>query len=226
MARHPLSSFADLWQHHERLYFEVFSEALLKLIQKGKTFDNEDAISESLCVDLNEVCFEISKSRQIEVNNPVWEGPIQPVKYDELKGGKVRKRPDFTCKRMNRFASSGDEHEISLHVECKQLGEPTSSSWILNENYVTEGINRFDSSTHEYGKRAPSGFMIGYLVSMTPESVLMGVNGYQKKHLPDNPDLTFAFAGGKLFESHQALSRKHVQPEKFGLIHLWADLRG
>lgn len=225
MARHPLSSFADLWHHHEQLYLEVFSEALLKLIQKGKIFHNEDAISESLCVDLNEVCFEISKSRQIEVNNPVWEGPIQPVKCDELKGGKVRKRPDFTCKRMNRFASSADEHEISLHVECKQLGNPTSSSWILTENYVTKGIIRFDSTTHEYGKRAPAGFMIGYLVNMTPESILMEVNSYQKKCLQDNPELVFTFDGGRLFESQQPLSRKHVLPEKFNLFHLWADLR-
>jgi len=226
VARHPLSSFADLWQRHEQLYFEVFSEALLKLIQKGNAFDNEDAISESLCVDLNEVCFKISRSRQIEVRNPVWEGPAQPVVNSELKGGKIRKRPDFTCKNLNRFASSAEEHEISLHVECKQLGKPTSSSWILNENYVTRGIRRFDSTIHEYGKRAPSGLMIGYLVSMTPETILGEVNCHQKKHLPDNPALTFEFDCGKIFECCQFLTRKHVIPEQFQLRHLWADLRG
>lgn len=226
MARHRLSSFADLWQHHESLYLEVFSKALLKRVLKGEVSGNEDAISESLCVDLNEVCFEISKKRSIEVRNPTWEGPAQPVINNELKGGKIRKRPDFTCKCLNRFASSAEEHEISLHVECKQLGKPTSSSWVLNENYVTKGIRRFDTADHEYGKRAPSGLMIGYLVSMTPETILDEVNSHQMRHLSDNPKLVFEFDDGRLFESRQMLTRKHVLPVRFDLIHIWADMRG
>ncbi len=225
MARHSLSSFTDLWMQHEHLYLEVFSTALLKLAEQEPSLVNEDAISEELCIPLNQVCFEMGKSQNVEVRVPVWERPVHPVAKEELKGGKIRKRPDFCCSCLNRFALSAEEHEVSLHIECKQLGEPTSSTWILNENYVKRGIKRFDSTTHEYGKRALSGLMIGYLVNMTPETVLAEVNCHQKKHMPDNPDIVFEFGDGKLFWSRQPLTRKHVLPECFELIHLWADLR-
>lgn len=224
MTRHSLSSFAVLWQRHERLYFEVFSTALQELTTKAIPLNDEDTISETLCVILNHVCFDLGQSGNIEVRTPVWEGPIQPVVAGELKGGKSRKRPDFTCKCSNRFAPSAEEHEIPLHVECKRLGDSSSSSWNLNENYVNNGIQRFDSITHEYGKRAPSGLMIGYVVGMTPENILTEVNGYQKKSLPANPAIEFEFGVGNLFESRQSLTRVNVLPEQFLLIHLWADL--
>jgi len=224
VARHSLSTFAALWQRHERLYLEVFSSALKELATKKISMEHEDTISEALCVTLRHVCFEFSHNRDIEVKTPDWEGPIQPVEEEELKGGKIRKRPDFTCKRFNRFASTAEEHEISMHVECKRLGRPTSATWILNENYVKNGIERFDSTTHGYGKRATSGLMIGYIIDMTPEAILSEVNEYQKKHLPDNPAIEFEFGVGNLFESRQSLARKYVLPEQFLLIHLWADL--
>lgn len=223
MARHSLSSFAALWQRHENLYLEVFSSALKELFSKKISLEHEDTISEALCVTLRHVCFEISHTRNIEVKTPEWEGPIQPVEEEEMTGGKIRKRPDFTCKCFNRFASIAEEHEISMHVECKRLGKPTSATWILNENYVKNGIKRFDSPTHEYGKRANSGLMIGYIIDMSPETILFEVNGHQKKHLPGNPDIEFEFGVGNLLLSRQSLTRMHVFPEQFTLIHLWAD---
>lgn len=225
MARHSLSSFTALWQCHERLYLEVFLSALQELTVEVVPLDDEDAISETLCVLLNQVCFDLGQSRNIEVPTPVWEVPIQPVVAGELKGGKIRKRPDFICKCTNRFAASAEEHEIPLHVECKRLGDSSGSSWNLNENYVKNGIQRFDSIIHEYGKRAPSGLTIGYVVSMTPKSVLTEVNGYQMKSFPANPAIVFKFEVGKLFVSRQFLTRLHVLPEEFELLHLWADLR-
>lgn len=225
MARRSLSTFTALWQCHERLYLEIFLSALQELTAKIVPLDDEDAISETLCVILNQICFDLGKSRKIEVSTPVWEVPIQPVIAGELKGGKSKKRPDFTCKCSNRFAASAEEHEIPFQVECKRLGAPTSSSWNLNENYVNDGVKRFDSISHAYGKRAPSGLMIGYVISMTPETILTEVNSYQKKNLPSNPAIGFNFAVGKLFESCQFLKRLHVLPEKFELFHLWADLR-
>ena len=224
MARHSLSSFAALWQRHESLYIEVFSSALKELATGKISLGHEDTISEALCVTLRHVGFEFLHTRNIEVKTPDWEGPIQPVEEEELKGGKIRKRPDFTCKCFNRFASTAEELEISLHVECKRLGKPTSATWILNEKYIKNGIMRFDSTTHEYGKRAASGLMIGYIIDMSPKAILTDVNEYQKKHLPDNPTIEFEFGVGNIFESRQSLARKYVRPERFTLIHLWADL--
>lgn len=225
MARRALSSFASLWDRHKRLYSEVFSMALMKLADMDSISGNEDAISEMLCLFLNNACHYMGKSRDLEVSTPNWEKPIQPVVKNELKGGKSRKRPDFTCKCINPWADSPESYEISLHVECKLLGNPTSQSHVLNKNYVINGIKRFDSKSHEYGKRACSGIMIGYIISMTQKTIETEVNNYQKKHLPDNSDIKFELDSSPLIETRQNIKRKNVKPIGFELIHLWIDLR-
>jgi hypothetical protein len=204
----------------------VFSTALRELAEKDSISGDEDAISELLSLIIRQVCFYFNRSRDNEeIRAPIWEAPIQPVNQVEVRGGKRRKRPDFTCYYFNCHAGSPDEQEIPLHVECKRLGSPTSSSWNLNENYVINGIKRFDCSTHQYGKRSPSGMMIGYIISMTPEEIETEVNGYQKKHLPNYPDITFTFDDRKPFQTYQKIQRRSVEPAQFELIHLWVDLR-
>ncbi len=225
MARRKLSSFSSLWARHKQIYLSVFSMALMKLAEMDAISGNEDAISERLCIFLNNVCYTISKSRDQEIATPYWEGPISPVTEDELKGGKVRKRPDFTCKCLNPWADLPEHFEISLHVECKLLGNPTSASWVLNKNYVVDGIKRFDSKTHKYGKRASSGIMIGYIISMTPEKIETEVNKYQEELLPENPDLIFTVGSTPLNQAHQVINRRHIEPVHFELFHLWIDIR-
>lgn len=225
MARRPLSPFITLWNRHILLYSEVFSTALQELSELASISGDEDAISEILCSILNRVCFNFGKSRNQELQTPYWETPIQPVTGDELKGGKIKKRPDFTCKCINPWAASPEKYEISLHVECKLLGYPTSATWILNKNYVKNGIKRFDSKIHEYGKRADSGMMIGYIISMTPQEIESEVNDYQKKHVPEYPEIKFFFDTTTLFKTRQDIKRKNVMPDRFELIHFWVDLR-
>lgn len=225
MARRQLSSFETLWKRHVLLYSEVFSEALRELSESAFFSKDEDGYSEKLCSILNRVCFNLGKSRNQELQTPCWETPIQPVTNNELKGGKIKKRPDFTCRLLNPWADSHEKHEISLHIECKLLGYPSSATWILNENYVKNGIKRFDSEIHEYGKRADTGMMIGYIVSMTPEEIESEVNTYQKKHLPEYTGIKFSLDSTTLLRAHQYISRKNVTPAQFELIHLWGDLR-
>lgn len=219
-----LPSFALIWRKHETLYLAVFSQALVRLAEKKHPMDKEDMISEQLCLILNVVCFEESQKRNYEIRTPDWEKPIPPVVDNELKGGKG-KRPDFTCKCYNPFASCSEEYEIALHVECKLLGNPSSNTWILNKNYTTEGIKRFDDKSHEYGKRAPSGLMIGYIISMEPKQIVYEVNNFQQKQFPNNKKLSFQFNNPPVFREKQNLKRKNVNPEVFHLIHLWVDLR-
>jgi len=226
MARHAVPSLSGLWQRHETIYTGIFTLALQRLSDDQCDKSNEDMISERLCPILNTVCFEESKKNNWEIRTPDWEKPIQPLTDGELKGGKVRKRPDFTCKITNPFALYPNEHEIPLHVECKRLGVPTSTTWILNENYVIHGIKRFDSRKHEYGKRATSGMMVGYIISMSPEVILDEVNTYQKKHCSYNPAIEFKFVKNNVWQYRQKLNRKNLKPEIFKLVHLWVDLRG
>lgn len=225
MARHDISSSSALWEKHETLYVGIFIMALRRLSESESDISHEDGISEQLCPLLTEICFEESRKKNAEIRTPDWEKPIQPVNSSELKGGKKRKRPDFTCKLVNTFAACADDHEIGFHVECKRLGYPTSSGWTLNENYVTKGIKRFDSASHEYGKRAPSGMMLGYIISMSPETILEEVNSHQAKHCADNPPIAYRGVREEIRRYGHELDRKNVQPRKFKLIHLWVDLR-
>jgi len=199
--------------------------ALRELSESASVSGDEDAISEILCSILNRVCYKLGKSRNQELQTPYWETPIQPVTGDELKGGKIKKRPDFTCKCINPWAASPEKYEISLHIECKLLGNPTSATWISNKNYVKNGIKRFDSKFHEYGKRADSGMMIGYIISMTPQEIESEVNDYQKKHAPEYAEIKLFFDTTTFFKTRQAIKRKNVLPVRFELIHLWVDLR-
>jgi len=225
MAKRVLPDFYILWNKHKQLYSQVFSEALLALSRRKSIPNNEDAVSEILNIHLTQVCFDRCRNDREEVKTPDWEKPISPKTDRELKGGIKRKRPDFTCKCINSRAEIPEEYEIALHVECKMLGLPTSEKWILNRNYVKNGINRFDSHSYEYGKHAPSGMMIGYIRSMTPEEIQTEVNEYQKNLLPNYPAFTFIFDKEKTFKTCQSFQRLHVIPLQFELIHLWVDLR-
>jgi hypothetical protein len=225
MGRHSVPSFSTLWQKHESLYVGVFIMALRRLSEDGCDATREDDISEELCPLLSDICFEEGVKCNGEIRTPDWDKPIQPVNRNELKGGKAKKRPDFTCKLVSTLADRSDDHEIPFHVECKLLGVPTSRRWILNKNYVTEGIRRFDSKSHEYGKRAFSGLMIGYVMSMTPDQILEEVNSYQRKHCSANPAVEFESTIEAVRQYGQKLKRKNLVPREFRLIHLWVDLR-
>ncbi len=219
MARKKASigKFNQLWQRHELLYRGIFEEALKLLEISDYQRRDEDAISEALCIDLVRVCF----SHRNKPMPPQWEGPISPVLIEELKGGKSRNRPDFTCKLVNTLANSYDTHTISLHIECKRLGEKTGS-WDLKRNYVRRGVNRFNSRKHEYGKQATSGMIIGYIVSENKPDILNAVNGHLAAWAL--PQVSFVFAA-KVEICEVNFYRDYVEPNDFKLVHIWADLR-
>ncbi len=212
-----IGSFVSLWQKHESLYVSVFLEALTALRITNAQRNDEDAISEALCPVLRQVCFQ----NKTDVALPRWEDPIQPSTAKELTGGKKQKIPDFTCALINPFAKSAEMYEIPFHVECKRLGSRTGS-WNLNKNYVTNGVCRFGTRTHEYGKRAVSGMMIGYIINMDRETILLDVNS----HLLRQGFSTLFFDDQEeSVTCEQRMNRNQVKPAEFKLIHLWADLR-
>lgn len=104
MARHRLPSSSALWQEHETLYVGVFIMALRRLSENRCDATGEDDISEQLCPLLSDICFEEGAKCNGEIRTPDWDKPIQPVNKNELKGGKKKKRPDFTCKLVNTLA--------------------------------------------------------------------------------------------------------------------------
>ncbi len=207
----------QLWNRHEKLYESVFYKALCLMEITDVENRNEDSISEELNLKLRAVCF----NNNYHLNLPVWEGPIPPTTNNQLKGGSKGKRPDFSCTIVNPFASSLEDYDISLHIECKRLGI-MKGSWNLNKNYVMNGVRRFDSSNHKYGQNASSGIMIGYITSSKRTIILNEVNNHLKHQFPQ---LSFNFFS-KVEICSIKLARRNVTPCNFKLIHIWADLRG
>jgi len=206
-----INSFPSLWANHETLYCDIFLEALNQLKITDEQRNNEDDISEVLYLSLNEVCFK----HKDDIMTPCPERPKSPVKKDEIKGGKKRKRPDFTCNLVNSMAASSVTYIIPFHIECKRLGDGN-----LNKKYVSDGVTRFDIKSHEYGQRADSGMMIGYMISSTPALILKNVNQHLKNKYPE---LEFSFSR-KVVSENQELVRTKVLPVQFKLIHLWVNL--
>ena len=223
MARRRIC-FAELWNRHEGLYRRIFVQALIRLAAESSISGDENSISKHLSTIVVTVCREIANTENREVQLPASDGLNQPVHVDEMQEDFTRTRPDFTCNCINPRAESNEDYLIPFHIECKLLGEPTSTTWILNTNYVTHGIARFDLESHRYGNRASSGIMIGYIISMTPEQIQTEVNSCIEKKLPDVPPLVFALSDVPLQSQHR-FARRHVTPTPFTLIHLWVDIR-
>jgi hypothetical protein len=108
----------------------------------------------------------------IELPVVVPEGRNPPLASDRERSGREFKIPDFYWAYHDH---DGDEPARQFVVECKRL-TPASRGWIYTEQYVTAGIARFIGVTHEYGKAAPSGAMVGYLQALSYGAALAAVN--------------------------------------------------
>ncbi len=120
-----------------------------------------------------------------------------------------------------------DACERRFVLECKRLGKPTSSSWILNENYVQNGIHRFVTSPHEYGKGDDTGGMVGYIQSMELNEILEEVNAAARNSSAPTLELTLSSDGWKengVSELEHELTR-NFPISVFFLHHFWVDLR-
>ncbi len=220
-----LPEFHEIWLKHEDMYLRVFWLSLRNLAGRKRLVGDENKINELLYTITRKVCFEIEKKENWEIAYPCYELPKQPANERELTGGNKGKRPDFSCKFKNSFAESAEDGEIFFYVECKLIGKAESSN-PLNKKYVAEGIKRFVSKTHEYGKRAPSGLMIGYMINMTPQTIQDDINTHIRKVLRGNPEIGFAFSDNEVIsKTEQKLIRSEVLPKNFKLLHLWVDLR-
>lgn len=125
---------------------------------------------------------------------------------------------------MDRYESDPQRSSKQFVVECKRLGEAPRTDWILNLNYTNHGIGRFREPEWAYGKRAPSGAMVGYWQSMEEGQVLSEVN--EGCHSRSYPHLVLVGAwnpaGTGRFE-HTLERPFEISP--FKLHHLWIDLR-
>lgn len=223
MAAHKLPAVGSFWERHERLVLEVFLRALESLEKHSELPTAENDLSDLLAVATRKAAFDLGLDYP-----PKREVPIQPVGDNDIGGPASGKRPDFTCEVRDIAATSSRNAWLDYHIECKCLGEPSSQSWIYNRNYVNRGIRRFLDPEHRYGEGAPSGAMIGYVLSMSFGEILEDVNGYlgEPWDLGSAPPIHFPNTQpGGIAQTSQSLARARFLPRQFTLRHLWVDLR-
>lgn len=180
-------------------------------------------------VDLNRefyFCL-LSASRELDEEiAPLYESNNQPDPDDERRSRRESKRPDFQWVYLDRFERDPNRSSKQFVVECKRLGSPPRSDWVLNSNYVEHGIIRFINPDWGYAQRFSTGAMIGYWQSMELENILTEVNEATKKRgIP----FVVLFQAGLLLDSVSKLGHTLNRPfaiSPFELLHRWVDLRG
>jgi hypothetical protein len=205
----------DLWAEFENEVLALTTEALSEL--KTMKFDNayENTVNYSLNESLRKIRYEKRNSNSL-TPYPMYEAELIGKEKDEERSKRFGKKPDFQFVFRDNLADY--EHwEISYCIECKRLGDTTFS-----RKYIDDGINRFIDKEWEYGIRAQSGAMIGYIQSSNEKVILSQVNQYNSQKSLNQIKLNRKQNGISLFK--QNIMRKNIEPKEFKLNHLWVDL--
>jgi hypothetical protein len=83
-----------------------------------------------------------------------------------------RTLPDLQWGFQDSFEPDPYKSARWFHIECKRIGGSD-----LNEKYVDEGVQRFVSPGHRYGKDVSEGAMVGYIIEGRAADAISDVNG-------------------------------------------------
>lgn len=217
----------ELWRNWERRILEVLIVALDMLQKETSLPNDEDNITPKLYLKMRKANHRLWKSGKGGLHNsPVWEAHNQPSSEEDLDEAYINKQPDIQWEIADLSEEDYEKATRFYAIECKRLGYPPSSSWILNENYVRKGVLRFIKKEFGYGKYTPSGTMVGYIQNMELNDILNEVNSYLKAE--SLAGIILPFSGWKknsVSRLEQCLERNEVPLSPFDLRHLWVDLR-
>jgi len=226
MPKSRIPSPQKLWVNFEQRVLGVVTYALELLRVQTALPLKEPDLNFRMNSLLRDADRTLSRQNQGLDKAPIWEGQSQPVAGDTVRTPRVKKKPDFQYELVDTLEPDPDKAYKYYTIECKRLGKPPKKDRPLNRQYVSDGILRYVTEEHAYGKGSPSGAMIGYLQNMPPPKILAEVNAFagQKGLPPLNP------SGGRLIMGrisrlNQRLDRPEVPPTPFALRHLWVDLR-
>lgn len=166
------------------------------------------------------------KKPQLLHQMPTYDAKNPPNEGDNIPTESERMRPDFYWDIIDHQAGE-DFCEHRFVLECKRLGKPSSKSWKLNEKYVQNGIRRFITQPHEYGKGNDACGMVGYVQNMTFDEILKEVN----LAITQNPEPISLLSPPNEGWEEKGVSTMEHQLERsfpispFRLKHFWVDLR-
>jgi hypothetical protein len=209
-----------LWAQRQSRCLEILERATLLLRGEAGLPETE--------IDLNRhlyFCL-LAASRELYPQDPV--APIsecnnQPDPDDVARAAREAKRPDFQWIYLDRYEPNPNHSSKQFVVECKRLGRSVSASWILNLNYVGHGVWRFRDAQWAYGRRFPSGAMVGYCQTMDRAEVLNEVN--EEVRRSSLPDLVLRGVPANPCNHLDHTFERSFEVSPFRLHHLWIDLR-
>lgn len=170
--------------------------------------------------------FDLAKSGRGFSCNLLYEGNNQPVAFDKYGDKRHSGRPDLQLAMFDDQAENEHWSELYFPIECKRLGDPPSANWNLNQNYVSNGVNRFCEVQSGYAKNAPSGAMVGYMQSSVPGTILIEVNAqstFVGRPLLGLASGVWVSPGITRLDAHDV--PRPISPSPIRLHHFWADLR-
>jgi hypothetical protein len=222
-----LNLHKKFWIQFEYDVTKIVAFAINKLVINEKVLPlNEDEINRRLLFYLREANFELLKSSTIYSDlPPIYECSNQPIDDKERERKKwENKRPDFQFQKTDIYSTNPKNSTKYYVIECKRLGRPSSNDWILNLNYVINGIKRFISDDWRYGQGSPSGLMIGYIQNMEVDEIYYEIADNIKKY--SLPSLTVLKGNCDTIKyKYSHLLTRNFELSKFTLNHIWIDIR-
>ncbi|MFH1748242.1 MAG: hypothetical protein ABIG44_14500 [Planctomycetota bacterium] len=223
--RRPSIAALRTWHEHEKRVLEVVCLALADLQAAKQLPTDEPALNLALHHCLRRANVRLRRQDRDVQSLFVWEAQNQPLIDDETRAARKDKRPDFQNGFVNLQESDDDRASMFYTIECKRLGSRVGQ-WVLNVNYVKEGVLRFVTEEHGYGKATPSGAMIGYVQSMELDDILGEVNvAGEKLSLPPIVLTCGGWRQNDVSRLGHMLPRPASLQSPFNLRHLWVDLR-
>lgn len=161
MNKHPRLSSIDLWDSHHRRCLELLERALGHLAA-GSIDEPERDLNRRLFRSIGRAQWEAARNGEEVLSVPAYEARNAPVGTDTDFDPREHKIPDFQWAYIDHLAPVPEAATRFFTVECKRLRISTAS-WNFFEQYVEEGLVRFITVGHSYGKDTPAGAMVGYL---------------------------------------------------------------
>ncbi len=208
------------WSNFKNNIAYLIVEALLALRQRNDLVKDEIGLNRLLYLCLLEVNYDF------DLPLPAYDARNPPHIEDKQKAKREDSRPDMYWSLMDHEANYQDWCRTFI-LECKRLGEKTSESWILTEEYVKDGIMRFFLDVKGYGKGCETGAMAGYVQDMDFDTILQEVNYYLADKEQSIPVIPTPINGWQ----HQGVSNlqhtfnRSYNPTWFSLQHFWIDMK-
>lgn len=211
----------QLWRKREAKCLTIIERGLT-ILQRRESFpESEIELNRELYFCLVEASRDLYPDDEVA---PIAECCNQPDLDDDARARREQKRPDLQWIYLDRYEADPRRSSRQFVVECKRLGAPPRSDWVLNRNYIEHGVVRFRHLDWAYAKHAGSGAMIGYVQSMTPSTILTEVNTRCRGNsLPDLVPASAWQSIGPTQLDHDFAREFAVSPIK--LHHFWIDLR-